>query len=207
MKKSLIAITIVLLVTGVLFASSSWIGAQGTVSQQKNTTTVGSLEQETTTNFAGLNVAGTIYPGDSSVGIGFQAGGSKIFKATNNDTEVTWSDYPPTMNIGALAKFKIGMSEMLALELGGGLMYERTTTTYDFGLFEARTDLNTLSVLTAADVVVHIGDSLALIGGVGVSFPLTTQGTYTDNFDTSIKEDFDVKGYTFSGKVGVGLSF
>ena len=211
MKKSLIAITIVLLVTGALFASSSWIGAQGTVATQKHTTTSTifrfEFEQENTKNQAGLNIEGTIYPGDSSVGIGFQAGGSKIFKATNNDTEVTWSDYPPTMNIGALAKFKIGMSEMLALELGAGLMYERTTTTYDFGLFEARTDLNTLSVLTAADVVVHIGDSLALIGGVGVSFPLTTQGTYTDNFDTSIKEDFDVKGYTFSGKVGVGLSF
>jgi len=83
MKKTLILVTIILLVSGFLFASPSWIGAQGTVSQQENTTTVGSVEQETTTNLAGLNIAGTIYLGKSPVGIGFQAGASKIFKATN----------------------------------------------------------------------------------------------------------------------------
>jgi len=106
-----------------------------------------------------------------------------------------------------MAKVKVGMSEMLALELGAGLMYERTINTYDILGYEAETTLNTLSVLTAADLVVHLSDSLALIGGVGVSFPLITQGTYTDNVGTSIEDEYDVKGYTVSGKVGVGLSF
>ncbi len=106
-----------------------------------------------------------------------------------------------------MAKFRAGMTEMVALELGAGLMYERTVATYEFLGFEAEATLNTLSVLTTADLVVHLSDSLALVGGVGVSFPLTTQGTYTDNVGTSIEDDFDVKGYTVSGKIGVALGF
>lgn len=207
MKKAFIAVTIILLVTGALFASPSWIGGQGIVSNQKNTTTVGAIEQETSTNLAGLNIAGTIYPGDSPLGIGFQVGVAKIFKATNNDTEVEWSDYPATWNIGAMAKFKIGMSEMLALELGAGLMYERTTTDYDFGLYESTTNLDTLCMLTAADLLVHLSDSFALVGGIGVSIPLTTKGTYNDNLGISTEDTFDVKGYTVSGKLGVAFGF
>ncbi|HKM08404.1 MAG TPA: hypothetical protein VJ869_15715 [Sphaerochaeta sp.] len=207
MKKAFIAVTIILLITGTLFASPSWIGAQGVVSNQKNTTTVGAIKQETSTNLAGLNIAGTIYPGDSPLGIGFQVGAAKIFKATNNDTEVEWSDYPPTWNIGAMAKFNIGMSEMLALELGAGLMYERTINTYYILGYEAETTLNTLCVLTAADLLVHLSDSFALVGGIGVSIPLTTKGTYNDNLGISTEETFDVKGYTVSGKLGVAFGF
>ncbi len=96
---------------------------------------------------------------------------------------------------------------MVALELGAGLMYERIINTYDILGYEAETNLNTLSMLTSADLVVHLSDSLALIGGVGVSFPLTTRGTYEDNVGTSVEDSYDVKGYTVSGKVGVGLSF
>lgn len=207
MKKTLIACMIILLVSGALFASSSWIGGQGVVSYQKNTTTVLGTEQENTTTLAGLNLAGTIYPGDMPLGIGFQVGASKIFKATNDSTELEWEDYPLTWNGGVMAKFRANMTEMIALELGAGLMYERTITTYDFGPYESNTTLNTLSMLTAADVVIHLSDSLALIGGVGLSFPLTTKGTYEDNLNISYEEEFDVKGYTLSGKVGVGFGF
>ena len=207
MKKSLITITIVLLVTGTLFASPNWIGAQGFISSQHNTTEIGSVDQENTATLGGMNIAGAIYPGESPIGIGFQFGTAKTIKAARNSVELDVDDYPQTLNIGAMAKYKLGMSDMLALELGAGLMYERIINTYDILGYEAVTTLNTLSVLTAADLVVHLSDSLALIGGVGVSFPLTTKGTYTDNVGTSIEDEYDVKGYTLSGKVGVGLSF
>lgn len=207
MKKSLILCTIILLVTGFLFASPSWIGVQGTGAYQQNTTTIGGVEQENTATLGGMNIAGTIYPGESPLGIGFQFGASKTFNAKRGSTELNVDDYPLTYNGGVMAKFKASMSEMLALEFGAGLMYERTINTYDILGYEAVTTLNTLSVLTAADLVVHLSDSLALIGGVGVSFPLTTKGTYEDNIGTSVEDEYDVKGYTFSGKVGVGLSF
>lgn len=207
MKKSLIALSIILLVTGALFASPSWLGVQGIGSYQKNTTTVLGVEQENTTTLAGMNIAGTIYAGESPVGVGFQAGASKIFKATNDSSELEWSEYPLTWDIGVMAKFRADMTEMIALELGAGLMYERTITSYDFGLYESETNLNVLSALTAADMVIHLSDSLALVSGVGVSFPLITKGTYEDNLGISTEDEFDVKGFTFSGKLGVGLSF
>ncbi len=207
MKKSLIAITIVLLVTGALFASPSWIGALGNVSYQHNTTDISGLEQKNTATLAGLNIAGTIYPEESPLGIGFQLGAAKTIDASRGSTELNVDEYPLTWNGGVMAKFKVAVSEMLALEIGAGLMYERIINTYDIAGYEAETTLNTLSVLTAADLVVHLSDSLALIGGVGVSFPLTTKGTYEDNIGLSVEDEYDVKGYTFSGKVGVGLSF
>lgn len=206
MKKSLIVIMIVLLVTGALFASPSWIGGQGIVSNRKNTTKIGGVEQETSTNLAGVNVAGTMYPGESAIGIGFQFGAAKIFKATNNDTEVTWSDYPPTWNVGAMAKFKLGMSDVLALELGAGLMYERTVATYEFLTIPSQTTLNTLSILTAADLVVHLSDTFALIGGIGVAIPVSTQATY-ELLGATIEPDLKITGYTITGKLGAGFSF
>lgn len=207
MKKPLILLATLLLVSGFLFASPSWMGVQALSSYQKNTTTVLGVEQENTTTLAGLNFAGTIYPGESPVGIGFQAGASKIFKATNDSTVLEWEDYPLTWNIGAMAKFRLGMTEMLALELGAGLMYERTVTTYSYGLYNSETTLNTLSVLTAADLIIHLSDSLSLVGGFGVSFPMATNGTYEDNMNISVEDEYDVKGYTFSGKIGVGFGF
>ncbi|MDY0289079.1 MAG: hypothetical protein RBR15_09680 [Sphaerochaeta sp.] len=207
MKKTLILSTIILLSAGFLFASPSWIGVQGTGSYQQNTTTVLGVEQENTTTLAGLNIAGTVYPGEAPVGIGFQFGASKIFKATNDSTELAWEDFPLTWNVAAMAKYRAGMTKLVALELGAGLMYERTSTTYDFGSYTSQTNLNTLSVLTAADLIVHLSESLSLVGGVGVSFPITTKGTYEDNIGISFEEEFDVKGFTFVGKVGVAFGF
>lgn len=180
---------------------------QGTVSYQQNTTTVLTVEQENTTTLAGLNIAGTLYPGEAPVGIGFQVGASKIFKATNDSTELEWEDYPLTWNGAVMAKYRVGMTEMFALELGAGLQYERTSTTYDFGSYDSTTNLNTLSVLTAAGMIVHLSESLALVGGVGVSFPIVTKGTYEDNLGISTEDEFDVKGFTFVGKVGVAFGF
>lgn len=207
MKKSLILFTSILLVTGFLFASASWIGVQGAGSYQQNTTTIGSSDQENTATLGGMNIAGTIYPGESPLGIGFQLGASKTLDATRGSTDLNVDDYPLTYNGGVMAKYRAGMTEMLALEIGAGLVYERIINTYDILGYEAETTLNTLSILTAADLVVHLSDSLALIGGVGVTFPLTTKGTYEDNIGTSVEDEYDVKGYTVSGKIGVGLSF
>jgi len=177
MKKTIILLTIILLVSGFLFAAPSWIGVQGVGSYKQNTTTISGVEQDHTATLGGMNIAGTLYPGESPLGIGFQFGASKTIEATRGSTELDVEDYPLTWNGGVMAKLRADMSEMLALELGAGFMYERTINTYDILGYEAETTLNTLSVLTAADLVVHLSDSLALIGGVGVSFPLTTQTT------------------------------
>ena len=208
MKKSLFLITSILLATGLLFASPSWIGVQGTGSYTQETTTFTFLglqtEQEHTASLGGLNIAGTIYPGESPVGIGFQFGSSKTFAATRGSSELDVEDYPLTWNGGVMAKFRAGMTEMIALEVGAGLMYERTITTYDFSGTEAQATLNTLSLASSVDVILHLSDSLALVGGVGASFPLNSQATYTVS-GISYDQEFDVKGYTFNGKVGVAF--
>lgn len=206
MKKTLILCTVILLTAGFLFASPSWIGVQGIGSYYQSTTDIDSSDQKNSTNLAGLNIAGTIYPGESPVGIGFQVGAAKTIKDTRGSVEFDVEDYPLIWNGGVMAKFRASLTEMFALELGAGAMYERRIQTFTILTVDTKTTINTLSLLTAADLVIHLSDSLAFVGGIGVSFPLSAQGKYTVA-GTTYEKDVDVKGFTISGKVGVGFGF
>ncbi len=202
----MILCTIILLSAGFLFASPSWIGVQGTGSYQQDTTDIGSADQKNTVTLGGLHIAGTIYPGKSPLGIGFQLGASKTMKVTRGSIEIDIDDYPLTWNGVARATYRADMTKMLALELGAGLMYSRMTRTYDFGGNDAEATLNTLSVSTSADMIIHLSDGLSLVAGVGASFPLSAQGEYK-LLGISYDTDFEVKGYTFNGQVGVAFGF
>lgn len=206
MKKTLILCTIILLSAGFLFASPSWVGGQGTVSYYQSTTDIDSSDQKNSTTLAGLNIAGTIYPGESPVGIGFQVGAAKTIKDERGSVEFDVEDYPLIWNGGVMAKFRASLTEMFALEIGAGLLYERKVNTLTFLTVDTKTTINTLSLLTAADLVIHLSDSFAFVGGIGVSFPLSSQGKYTIA-GTTYEKDLDVKGFTISGKVGAGFSF
>jgi hypothetical protein len=54
--------------------------------------------------------------------------------------------------------------------------------------------------------LIHLSDSFAVVGGVDLAFPLTEQGTYTLG-GSSTTVDYDVEGYTITGKIGVAFGF
>ena len=196
-----ILVAITLLSTGLLFAAPSWIGVQGT----------GSVKQETGTEDhtiipIGLNIAGTIGIGDAPVGIGFQAGFAKTALHKRDGAEVEVEDYPLMWNVGATGKYRVDMSDLLSLELGAGLMYERYARTGNILGVDYIINFNTLSAVIVSDVLIHLSESLAIVGGVDIAFPLTEQGEYT-LAGSSFTADYDVKGYTITGKLGVALSF
>lgn len=210
MKKLLIVLGLVSVALFPLSASPSWIGVQGIGSYKQETITsnvVGTtIDEEHTANLAGLQIAGTLYPGESPIGIGFQFGSVKTYADKRISSEMDVSEYPLTWNGGLTGKFRASLTEMLALEIGAGLSYARMAQTYDIAGSDVIATLNTLSLLTSADLVVHLGDKLALVGGVGASFPLNTQATFTSG-SIEYERELDVKGYTISGQVGVALGF
>ena len=211
MKKTLFALSIILLTTNLIFASPSWIGIHGTGAYKQGNTSfsvgASTIDEDHTAKLAGLAIAGTIYPGDTPVGIGFLLGSSKTTEATRGSSSVDVSDFPLTWNAGVTGKFRASMSEMLALELGAGLQYELMTQTSSIGSTDVDTDLSTFSLLTSADVVVHVGDSFALAGGIGASFPFSTRAKFVSGSVSYENENIDIKGYTISGKIGVALGF
>lgn len=201
MKKTCIVLAITLLTMGLLFASPSWVGVQGTASVKQETGT-----EEHIIVPIGLNIAGTIYLGEAPVGIGFQGGFTKTALHKRDGSEMEVKDYPLTWNIGATGKFRLNMTELIALELGGGLMYERYARTGKVLGQEYVINFDTLSALIASDLVIHLSDSLAFVGGIDLAFPLTAKGEYTA-LGTTYTVDYDVKGYTLTGKLGIALGF
>ncbi len=201
MKKLLIALAITMLTTGLLFATPSWIGVQGT----------GSVKQESGTEDhtiipIGLNIAGTIYLSDGPIGIGLQGGFAKTALHKRDGSEMEVKDYPLTWNVGVTGKFRLDMTDLLALELGAGLMYERYARTGDILGTDYVINFNTLSALLASDLLIHLSDSLAFVGGINLALPLTEEGKYTFG-GSSITVDYDANGYTLTGKLGVALYF
>ncbi|MDD4220415.1 MAG: hypothetical protein PHR10_09565 [Sphaerochaetaceae bacterium] len=202
MKKTCIVLAITLLATGFLFASPSWIGMQGTASVKQETGT----DEEHTIIPIGINIAGTAYLGEAPVGIGFQGGFTKTALHKRDGSEMEVEDYPLTWNIGATGKFRLNMSDLLALELGGGLMYEHYARIGKVLGTDYEITFDTLSAIIASDLIIHLSDSLAIVGGVDVAFPLTSKGEYSF-FGVTKTVDYDVKGYTLIGKLGIALGF
>ncbi len=201
MKKTLIVLVITILTTGLLFATPSWIGVQGT----------GSVKQETGTEDhtiipIGLNIVGTIYLSDAPIGIGFQGGFAKTALHNRDGSELEVKDYPLTWNLGATGKFKLDMTDLLALELGLGLIYERYARIGNIIGTDYVINFDTLSAFIASDLLIHLSDSFAIVGGINVAFPLTEVGKYTIG-DSSFTVDYDVKGYTLTGKLGIAIGF
>lgn len=210
MKKTYFAIAITFLVTGLLFASQSWIGIQGTGSYKMESTTYTILgletEEEHTTMLAGMNIAGTIYPGQSPIGIGIEVGFAKVMKATRGSSDVDVEDFPLTWKGGVTGEYYIPLTKMLALELGAGLSYERTIKIFDIGgSSDIETTLNILNALLSTNLVAQLSDSLAIVGGIQASFPLATQAKF-ELGSISYSESFNGKGFAINGKVGVAFS-
>lgn len=209
MKKTLLILSIALVATS-LSASPSWIGIQSTGSYQQVTTTFtfGSwnINEDHTAKLTGMNVAGTIYPGNAPVGIGFQIGSSKTVEATRGSADVDTSNYPLKGNGGVTAVYRTDLSKKSALELGGGLLFERMTQTSEIGGSDLITTLDITSFLTTADVVFSLGEYLTFVAGLGLSLPLNSKATFTSG-GISYTKKIEVTGHTLNAKVGIALGF
>lgn len=210
MKKLLIALSLVSVALFPLSASPSWIGVQGFSSQSNRTTTytLGSAtyEEDSTATLGGMNIAGTIYPGDSPFGLGLQIGSAKMLKATNGNSDEDVSEYPLTYNTGVSGVYRLGTADSVALEFGLGLLFERMTKAANSDSSEVIFTLDSLSLLTSANLLVSLSDKLSLMGGLTALSNLNTNGKVTSGSFT-YESDFDVKGYTLQGQVGVALGF
>lgn len=210
MKKILLALGLISIALFPLSASPSWMGIQGFSSQSNKTTTYSfagvDTEEDSTATLGGLNIAGTLYPGDSPFGLGLQFGAAKMLKATNGSSDENVSDYPLTYNGAVSGVYRLGASDLIALEFGAGLLFERMTKAANSDSSEVIFTLDSLSLFTSANLLVNLSDTLSLVGGITALSNLNTNGKVTSGSFT-YDSDFDVKGYTLQGQVGVALGF
>ena len=209
MKKLLVTLSIVSVALFSLSASSSWIGVQGFSSQSNKTTTYSLLgvtsEEDSTATLGGMHIAGTLYTGESPFGLGLQFGAAKMLKATNGSSEEDVEDYPLTYNGAASGVYRLGVSDMIVMEFGAGLLFERMTRAANSDSSEVIFTLDSLSLFTSANLLVTLSDDLSLVGGITALSNLNTNGKVTSGSFT-YEPDFDVRGYTLQGQVGVAFS-
>lgn len=207
MKKTSVLIIVLILLAFSLSAASNKIGAQifTWASNQAITTGGSSFDNEETG--IGIIVAGSYYPSEqSSFGLGYQIGATTVHDTYIDGTHVPSSSNDPTTWRGGLAaQYSADLSAVLTLELGAGLLYEFVTDSSTSGGIETRITLTTLSLLSSANLLINLTDTFALVGGIGVSFPLTTNLKGSSGGIT-VEPDFDVSGYTFQAQIGVAFS-
>lgn len=204
--------TVLLLATITLLplaASSSWIGMQGFSSQTNKTTTYSNgpltIKEESSATLGGITLAGSFYSGDSPFGVGLQLGKAKIQKATNGSSDEDVSDYPLTWRGGISGLYRLGLSDKVALEFGLGLLFDRMTRSANSGGSEVLFFLDSLSLSTAANLLVALSDNFSLVGGITALSNLHTVGTVQSG-SFSYDREFKVSGYTLEGQVGVAFS-
>ncbi len=210
MKKILLAFALVSTALFPLSAFPSWIGIQSFTSHSNKTTTytAGPLtyKEGSTATLGGITVASSLYSGDSPIGLGLQFGVAKMLKATNGSSEEDVSDYPLTYNGAASGVYRVEPSQKIALEFGVGLLFERMTRAANSGGgSEVVFTLDSLSLLTSANLFVTLSDDLALLGGITALSNLNTNGKVTSG-TFAYESDFDVRGYTLQGQIGVAFS-
>ena len=209
MKKPLLLISLLSIALISLSASSSWIGVQGFSSHGNKTTTykLGSAEfkEESSTILSGVNITGSIYPGDSAFGLGLQIGTAKMVKATNGSSEEDVSDYPLTWNGGISGLYRLGAADSVALEFGIGLLSERMTKAANSSGSEVIFTLDSLGLITSANLLVALSDNLSLVGGITAVSNLHTKGKVTSG-NLAYDKDFKTSGYALQGQVGVGFN-
>lgn len=209
MKKLLLILSVLSLALLPVSASTSWIGIQGfsSHSNKKTTYTLGSTHytEDSTTTLGGTNIIGTLYPKDSSFGLGLQFGTAKMVKATNGNSKEDVSDYPLTFNTGVSGVYRVRASDTVALEFGVGLLFERMTKAANSDSSnEVIFSLDSASLLTSANILVALSDNFSLVGGITALSNLKTTGKVTSgNF--IYRSDFAVTGYTLQTQIGVAF--
>jgi len=210
MKKTLLLVLVLCFCTFSVFASKSWFGVEGFTAYSEETTTFTVLgidfPEDSKATLMGITVSGTLFPSENSpFGLGYQIGAGKLVNATHGSSQDDVSDYPLTWKGSLSCQYSADFTKQLSMQLGVGALYESMTKGADNNNSEAVViKYNTFSIIANADLLFHVSDSLAILGGVSVAIPLSSQATVTSG-DFSIDSGIAVKGYTVLGQLGVAF--
>lgn len=211
MKKT-VFLSIILLVVGFsLSASPNWVGAQVVKrgGETTLTTTFLGVSSSNTTHSesSGLLISGSFYPSqESSIGLGYQLGATSLVKTqTGGITTQADSDAPLTWKAGLSAQYRADISGFLTLEFGAGIHYEYVTDSATSEGITTTYKSGTINLAATSNLLLHISDSFALVGGLDFLFPIIT------NIEMSIggmtaNPDVEIEGNGGQFKVGVAFS-
>lgn len=210
MKKTYLLTLLLIFFTFSLSAAQSWIGVQASTSTSRNNPALAiwgaSLEGESIATFAGLHIAGSVYPVKKSpFGFGFHIGASEMYEISSITTDVDLSEYPLSWRASLSGQYHTSVFGPLTMELGLGVSVERMHKAVGSGDTEIRATLNSLSFISAINAFLPLSDSFSLVGGVAASLPLYNQrkiarGDYTD------KANIDVEAILVHAQIGIALA-
>lgn len=206
MKKTSLLTIVLLLLVVTLSAGTNRVGAQYFAWGSEETLTLSGISGSVEENGIGIILMSSYYPSsDSSLGIGFQIGATATHqRGINGASPTNTSDDPATWLAGITVQYSADLSNLLGLEVGGGILYEYQTDSSTSSGITTSVSISTLSFLGSANLLINLSDSFSLIGGLGLAVPLTT--TYEINVGgISTSRDIEVTGSTIQAKVGVAF--
>ncbi|MEA5033042.1 MAG: hypothetical protein VB025_12925 [Sphaerochaeta sp.] len=204
MKKLIIVILLMSIVTGGLFAGG-FFGGVLFVSND----TFEEDDSETSIDQFGFALSGSHYVGKGS-GIGFGYSLGVGFPTVSYDAGIFgWeveSD-PFSLNASVAAQYLVSLNEAAYLEFGVGLGYLGVASTYTFLGEEYIASLNIVKLEMKTGGMFSISDSLNIGAGAVFSFPLDITGTIdTSSEETPPSIDFD-SGFGIKGYLGTYLKY
>lgn len=210
MRKALLMVFILCFCVFSTFASKSWFGIEGFTTRSEETRIYNLLgidfSEDSTATVMGIAVSGTLFPNqESPLGIGYQIGAGKIIEATQGSSQEDVSDYPLTWRGSLSIQYGATFTEQLSMELGVGGLYESMTRGADSNNPEVIVEYNMLSFIANTKLLLKMSDSLAILGGLSVSTPLSSETTVTSG-SISYGSYINVIGYTILGQLGLALS-
>lgn len=210
MKKTDLLTIVLLFLIFSLSASPNWVGVQGFGWKSDQTVTATFLGSSSTQSAigegVGLIIAGSFFPSqDSMFGLGYQLGATSAQEITvDGITSSVGSDEPLTWRAGATSQYRTDISDFLSLELGVGILYEIYSKTETSGGIEATMTSDTISLLATTNLLFNMTDSLSLVGGIDVCFPILATAKISSSGITA-KPDVDIKGNALQAKIGIAF--
>ena len=211
MKKTGLLTIILLMLLFSLSAAPNWIGVQVLGWNSDITATISFLGSSTTgsaiSNGSGIIISGSFYPSQgSSLSLGYQLGATSVDEITSNGiTSTPDSDKPLTWRGGLSAQHRTDLSDFLSLEIGAGVLYEYYTESDTSGGITDTQTLETISLAATSNLLLHLSDSLSLVGGIDFFVPIIANAEVSSGGITA-KPEIEIEGTAVQIKVGVAFS-
>lgn len=114
------------------------------------------------------------------------------------------SDEPLTWRAGATSQYRTDISDFLSLELGVGILYEIYSKKETSGGTKTTMTSDIISLLASTNLLFNMTESLSLVGGVDVCFPILATAEISSSGITA-KPDMEIKGNALQAKIGIAF--
>lgn len=147
----------------------------------------------------------TFFSPSGNLGLSYMVRSGKTVTMESGDSQVELEDEPMLWDFSVGAAFQQPITQKMILELAAMLMYESDSEVL-FASESSRVDVSMLSITALAELNYRLGDRVLLTTGLQASIPLsTTIGLSIGN--TTLSQQYKVKGMTFTPSIGVSLAF